>query len=362
MKKLILILSLFMALGLTAQVTNSPVKRVATDKTAYGQNLPTGTIIINIATGEVWELTGAASSVYDLSTSTKVLINHWETVDDTTQLRSARNLSMGTTRIVNLGTPSLDYDAATKKYVDDATGTTGNGLWEVAGAIGTRLKTPTIVDIQQYAIEDVSEIRMVADADRWIKIKQTTTGASPDLYINGADAYTTTLAGGDVHVSGGTGGSTSGSPIGGDVYIYGANGDSEGDVVLAYDGLNELGKVGINRMPSAAMLDVNGSFGLKNSASVIVDSLELVLTASQTNIPTSYAVWNALGSSVSTRDEFSATTSQTNFSLTFTLTSASTVYVNGALLRTTDYSGTASTTLVLTTASYQYDAVLVISN
>ncbi len=72
---------------------------------------------------------------------------------------------------------------------------------------------------------------------------------------------------------------------------------------------------------------------------------------------------NASGSSTTAsfkRNDFTATAGQTSFTLTFNLTSSSVVFYNGTILSSTEYSGTGTKILTLTTAANEYDTITVI--
>lgn len=119
-------------------------------------------------------------------------------------------------------------------------------------------------------------------------------GTSYNMIIRAPAAYGTERYGGQLHLVGGAGGSGHLTPTGGNVYIYGGNGDAYGNTVLAYDGSLKKGYVAIGKNEPNCMLDVDGEFGLTNSLTVAVDTIETTLTDDDTHIPTSGAVYGAI--------------------------------------------------------------------
>lgn len=98
--------------------------------------------------------------------------------------------------------------------------------------------------------------------------------------------------GGDIYIKGGLGGGVM-APQGGNVYIHGGRSDGHGNVLLAWDGSDETGFVGVGVATPAVMLHVNGSFGLINASEISVDTVTsyIDINSTDTQIPTSKAVF-----------------------------------------------------------------------
>lgn len=119
--------------------------------------------------------------------------------------------------------------------------------------------------VKQGILDLIGDLVFVGDS-REIKVgKREDAGSSFDLTISAGDAHTSTLQGGHLYLTGGAGGVGSGSPTGGNVYIYGHSGDSYGNVILGWDGVDaSTGSVGINTVP-AVDFHIKGEFRLENS-------------------------------------------------------------------------------------------------
>jgi len=68
MKKLLIILILF-CLASYGQVTNTKNLRIANATTEFGENIPIGTQVYNVATGELWVATASVVSTATLTTA-----------------------------------------------------------------------------------------------------------------------------------------------------------------------------------------------------------------------------------------------------------------------------------------------------
>jgi len=98
--------------------------------------------------------------------------------------------------------------------------------------------------------------------------------------------------------------------------------------------------------------NVSGTFNLNLTQAV--DTIETTLTDSDTNIPTSGAVWDYVGGFRSTYEKELAD-SETNIAVGFTISANSLVFLNGSLLEVAQWSGEGTTTLVLSLSTKQYD-------
>ena len=98
--------------------------------------------------------------------------------------------------------------------------------------------------------------------------------------------------------------------------------------------------------------NVSGTFDLNLTQAV--DTIETTLTDSDTNIPTSGAVFDYVNSFRSTYEKQLAD-SETNIAVGFTISANSLVFLNGSLLKVAQWSGEGTTTLVLSLSTKQYD-------
>ena len=98
--------------------------------------------------------------------------------------------------------------------------------------------------------------------------------------------------------------------------------------------------------------NVSGTFNLNLTQAV--DTIETTLTDSDTNIPTSGAVWGYVNTFRSTYEKELAD-SETNIAVGFTISANSLVFLNGGILKGSQWSGEGTTTLVLSLSTKQYD-------
>jgi len=200
------------------------------------------------------------------------------------------------------GLSDLDTSMATSKAIKEYVDLISGIYWSRNDLTpGSEYLYPTNIDkviigtdgtiIPKGMLAVGGDIQLLEGANRTIYVDiRGDAGVSYDLTIKAGAAYTSVLSGGNLILRGGTGGATSGAPQGGDVIIYGGDGDAYGDIILAFDGVEQRGYVGIGLAVPQCLLNVNGEFGLTNAGDVAVDTIETILTNDHTHIPTSGAV------------------------------------------------------------------------
>ena len=74
MKKILLILSIFLSLAWSASAENVLILKVANNTTAFGKIKPSGTIVFDASSDEIYKLTAKCSAVDTLTTASKTPI------------------------------------------------------------------------------------------------------------------------------------------------------------------------------------------------------------------------------------------------------------------------------------------------